>query len=54
MVRLGAGNLVAGRADVCYLDDYQPCAAGALESRWYREHFPAYPPERRALASGVW
>ena len=22
--------------------------------RWYREHFPAYPPERRALVPGVW
>ena len=22
--------------------------------RWYREHFSAYPPERRALVPGVW
>ena len=25
-----------------------------LNHRWYKEHFSAYPPERRALVPGVW
>ena len=53
MDRLGGGDVVAGGLAFCVFTAANLIPRALSNHRWYRENFPDYPANRRALIPGV-